>query len=1052
MAVNDTPDGQIANFKQGAFLNDSWYLASIKALGSIATNNEDGSTSYGVDLAKSITISGDNYTVAFAGSNYTYKTTKAALQAEIKDVDKTGTGHSSGDADVVLLEMALKDFYAKANSTFKSNPTLEGSATQALGLLSGGIVNTLSVTKSTVTALTEFFSQNMIAPKVAKSAAASTTTIAAKMKALGIVASKSYYISEYTDGMMTGPSTVTLINPSDTSKSIKLSLANFKLYFTAVDYVSVDWQNPGKTLITANASGSLQGGTGFDILIGGNGNDTLRGGESADSIMGGAGANELYGDEGNDTIRGGTGNDKIYGGDGMNSIYGGAGNDLIDSGLAGTAYGEAGNDTMTGGAALYGGDGNDSLTGTDYLNGGAGNDTIVGNDYLEGGAGNDVYYISGSGAKVVDSAGIDAVYNSYQYVYASDYTGVEKIYSTASNVADGKGIIEGGGLNDYLVGGSGEDSIDGGYGNDTLDGGLGSNYLEGGSGNDTYVINSLIGDTVYERREVSDGGIDTALTMVESFVLNPDFNIENLTLGGTVVTGTANDKNNIVTGNASNNMLYGLGGYDKLYGLAGNDTLDGGVTSYVEYDRDGTNGIDTLYGGAGNDTYIINYAYTDDVNNAATGYSYAVVDETIKTTTSTYNATTKKYVTTTKITDTGGIDTVVSSLSNYTLGSYVENLTLAGTSDINGTGNSLNNTLKGNIGDNNLKGSTGNDTIIGGGGDDTLDGGVGLDSLSGGAGNDTYVIDNVGDKINLTAETGGSDVVLSSVSYTLATGLDNLTLTGSTALKATGNSAANVLKAHKISSTTVGDTLSGGAGDDVYYIYNTKDVVDETKTTVTKVGTKTITTVSDSGGNDTVVSSFSYSLGANAENLTLLGLTKNDEGNYTDNINATGNSLNNLIVGNSGRNIITGGKGDDTLQGGDGGDTYNFASGDGKDTVTDTSMMDFSFLNTYKFAAGITTSDIFFYRDDSGNIIVDYTKNGVDNDVITVMEGNTGSIELSSGQYTTLDNLNNIIELIGAYAGAENGIDLTNHAAAKEAELIAVAAANANNDYTWFSG
>jgi Ca2+-binding RTX toxin-like protein len=80
---------------------------------------------------------------------------------------------------------------------------------------------------------------------------------------------------------------------------------------------------------------------------------------------------------------------------------------------------------------------------------------------------------------------------------------------------------------------------------------------------------------------------------------------------------------------------------------------------------------------------------------------------------------------------TNNADTVQSSVT-YTLPEGIENLVLTGSENINGTGNSTNNSLVGNSGNNLLDGASGNDTIEGGLGNDVLIGGVGADSLIGG--------------------------------------------------------------------------------------------------------------------------------------------------------------------------------------------------------------------------------------------------------------------------------------------------------------------------------
>jgi Ca2+-binding RTX toxin-like protein len=57
---------------------------------------------------------------------------------------------------------------------------------------------------------------------------------------------------------------------------------------------------------------------------------------------------------------------------------------------------------------------------------------------------------------------------------------------------------------------------------------------------------------------------------------------------------------------------------------------------------------------------------------------------------------------------------------NFTLGFGLENLTLTGTGNINGTGNDNNNVIIGNSANNILNGGAGDDTLIGGSGADVF--------------------------------------------------------------------------------------------------------------------------------------------------------------------------------------------------------------------------------------------------------------------------------------------------------------------------------------------
>jgi Ca2+-binding RTX toxin-like protein len=125
----------------------------------------------------------------------------------------------------------------------------------------------------------------------------------------------------------------------------------------------------------------------------------------------------------------------------------------------------------------------------------------------------------------------------------------------------------------------------------------------------------------------------------------------------------------------------------------------------------------------------------------------------------------------------------------------------------------------------NLVGTAGNDTLMGGGAADTLAGGAGTDLLTGGSGDDLYVID--GKAAIVEQSDGGTDAVQSSISYTLPTYVENLTLTGAKAVSGQGNASDNAITGNDAANQLIGrqgddvlsghggaDTLNGGQGTD----------------------------------------------------------------------------------------------------------------------------------------------------------------------------------------------------------------------------------------------
>ncbi len=569
-----------------------------------------------------------------------------------------------------------------------------------------------------------------------------------------------------------------------------------------------------------------------DYLLGTSGNDRITGGISA----------IVYGvDDGIDTMQGGSGDD-IYIVNNTADVIIETVNNGTDTVFAGVSYTLAGElenigAAGTAGVTLTGNSKDNILDGT----------TSTHSDTLKGLAGNDTYFI-GTGDTVAELAGggTDTIISdaSINLSFAAYNSVIENATLSGTTAGD----IAGNGLANQLTGNSADNTLTGGAGNDILDGGLGANdTLIGGSGDDTYFVRNV--DVV---TEALNGGTDTIISNLSVDLSGAAFaNIENITLtySSSVINATGNTLKNVIKGNSGSNTLRGWSAADTLFGFQGDDTLDGGTDA------------DSMTGGKGDDTYLVDHA------------SDKVVELTGE-----------------------GTDTINSSLTINALAVNVEKVLLTGTALINATGNTLVNTMTGNSNNNVLKGLDGNDTLNGMAGLDTLDGGIGADAMTGGVGNDLYIVDNAGDTVTeLTG--GGTDTVQSSVTFsfnTAATGddfVDNLTLTGTTAINGTGNSQDNVLTGNSAI-----NTLTGLEGNDSYYVTTGDIVIDSL--------------AGASGGTDTVFSAVTFSINTaaagddNIENITLTGTTIG--------INATGNDRANIITGNSSINILTGGLGNDT--------------------------------------------------------------------------------------------------------------------------------------------
>jgi Ca2+-binding RTX toxin-like protein len=185
-------------------------------------------------------------------------------------------------------------------------------------------------------------------------------------------------------------------------------------------------------------------------------------------------------------------------------------------------------------------------------------------------------------------------------------------------------------------------------------------------------------------------------------------------------------------------------------------------------------------------------------------------------------------------------------------------------------------------------------------------------------------------------------------------------------------------------------------------------------------------------GTDIVYSTATHSLGAEVENLTLLGSSA---------IDGSGNSLNNLIMGNSGANVLMGGAGNDTLTGGLGNDTYGLSLGSAQDVIND---IDSTANNNDKLSlgAGVAKEQVWLTRVGQN---LDISIIGT-TDKVTISNWYAGSanrVETLQTQSGSVLSANQVQNLVNAMAGfSAPSVGTTTLDSGTYASVLSVIAAN----------
>ena len=347
---------------------------------------------------------------------------------------------------------------------------------------------------------------------------------------------------------------------------------------------SITYLNTNMNALTwVNMGGFTTAGFVNLTLNGSAGPDTLAGLLGDDMVNGGAGNDILTGGGGDDQINGEGGDDDLYGGPGVNVLHGGDDNDILrDLFGSNQLYGDNGNDIFYFTRSLNG-----PIAGGSFMSGGGGNDSFFvevpfgTNTHIEGGAGDDVVRPGAAGGSVDLGADNDTIILGPAAGTALAITmggGVD----TLAFEAGGPAVIQTNGIHvtDFQAG-DGGDIVDA-FSFISLTWDYASNPFNFAGSSNIVTIGMVKLDGV-------TGAMLTAHNL-------GGFATDGTPFAGQNFTGDGNP--NPIAGSRGGDMIDGLGGADTLRGGWGNDILNGGDQND---DLDGEGGSDTVNGGAGDD-------------------------------------------------------------------------------------------------------------------------------------------------------------------------------------------------------------------------------------------------------------------------------------------------------------------------------------------------------------------------------------------------------------------------------------------------------------------